>query len=191
METEGHYHNHKCPPPAPVLSQIDSVHAPPSQKLKIHLNSILPSTPRSSKWLLTLRLSHQNPVYTCPLPIRATRPAYLILLDLVTRKILDVEYKSLSSSLCSFLRSPVISSLLGPPSAPILSRIDSDHAPSSNYLKIHLNIILPSTPRFSKWSLSLRLSHQNPVYTCPLPHTCYMPRLSHSSRFSHPKNIGC
>ena len=114
METEGHYHNHKCPPPAPVLSQIDSVHAPPSQKLKIHLNSILPSTPRSSKWLLTLRLSHQNPVYTCPLPIRATRPAYLILLDLVTRKILDVEYKSLSSSLCSFLRSPVTSSHLCP-----------------------------------------------------------------------------
>jgi hypothetical protein len=40
-----------------------------------------------------------------------------------------------------------------------------------------------------KWSLSLRFSHQNPVYAFPLPHICYMPRPSHS-RFGHPKNIG-
>jgi hypothetical protein len=38
-------------------------------------------------------------------PIRATCSAYLILLDLITRTTLDEEYGSLSSSLCSFLRS--------------------------------------------------------------------------------------
>ena len=47
-------------------------------------------------------------------PIRATCPAQLILLDFITRTILREEYRSLSSSLCSFLYFPVSSSLLGP-----------------------------------------------------------------------------
>ena len=47
-------------------------------------------------------------------PIRTTCPTLLILLDLTTRTIFDEEYKSLSTSLCSFLHSPVTSSLLGP-----------------------------------------------------------------------------
>ena len=47
-------------------------------------------------------------------PIRATRPAYRILLDFITRTMLGKEYRSLSFSLCSFLHSPVTSFLLGP-----------------------------------------------------------------------------
>ena len=46
-------------------------------------------------------------------PIRATCRAHLILLDFITRTILGEEYRSLSSSLCSLLHSPVTSSLLG------------------------------------------------------------------------------
>jgi hypothetical protein len=60
------------------------------------------------------QVSHQSTLYASPLPIRATWPAHLILLDLVTRIIFGQQYRSLSSSLCSFLHSPVTASLLGP-----------------------------------------------------------------------------
>ena len=58
----------------------------------------------------------------------------------------------------------------------------SNPCPVSHFLKIYPNIILPSKPGSSKWSLSFRFPHQNPVYTSTLPHTCYIPRPSHSSR---------
>ena len=73
---------------------------------------------------------------------------------------------------------------------PVPSQLNPVHAPTSQFLKIHLNIILPSTPRYSKWSPTLKFPHLNLVYTSPFPHTCYMFRPSHSSRFDHPKHIG-
>ena len=64
----------------------------------------------------------------------------------------------------------------------------SSPCPPSHSLKINLIISLPSTPGSSKWSLSLKFPHQNPVYTSPLYHTCHMPHPSHS-RFDRPHNI--
>ena len=75
-----------------------------------------------------------------------------------------------------------------PPSVHILSQINPVHTPTSNFLKVHFNIILPSTPGSSTWSLSLRSPLQNPVYTSPPP-TCYLPRQSHTSWFDRQKNI--
>ena len=47
-------------------------------------------------------------------PVHTTCPAHLILLDFITRTVFGEQYRSFSSSLCSFLHSSVISSLVGP-----------------------------------------------------------------------------
>jgi len=77
-----------------------------------------------------------------------------------------------------------------PPPVPILSQLVPVHTPTFHFLKIHLNIILPSTLGSPKWSFSLKFPHQNPVYTSSIPNTRYIPRPSHSSRFVHPISFG-
>ena len=100
----------KCPPPVLILSQISPVHAFTSHFLKIH-----PPMPRSSKCLPSLKVSQpKSCIHLYFSPIRAACPAYLILLDLITRMIFGEQFRSLNSSLYSFLHSSVTSSLSSP-----------------------------------------------------------------------------
>jgi len=81
-----------CPYPGPDQSSS----CPASLFLKIHLNTILPSTPRSYK-LSFPQASPPKPCIPFPSPYVQHAP-----------------YRSLSSSLCSLLHFSVTSSLLGP-----------------------------------------------------------------------------
>jgi hypothetical protein len=47
-----HHRVHKSPPPDPILSQPNSVRPIDPYLSKVHLNVILPPTPRSSQWSL-------------------------------------------------------------------------------------------------------------------------------------------
>jgi len=91
-----HYRTHKRPPPVSILSQPNKVHIPTSHLLQIHPNIIHPSMPRFRQWSPSLRFPQQDHIHPLSSPIRATCPAHLIILDIITRTILGDEYKSLA-----------------------------------------------------------------------------------------------
>ena len=112
MEREGSLPHSQVPTSCSYPEPARSIYTPTSHFLKIHLNIILhlrldlpcDSFPQASAPKPCIRLS--SPSYALHPPAR------LILLDLITRTILGEEYRSLSFLLCSFLHSPVSSSVL-------------------------------------------------------------------------------
>ena len=98
----------RAPSPVPVPRR--SIHfMPPHHNsiLSSHLRLGCPSGPFPS-------VVHTKTLRERLYSIRATWPTYLIIFDWFTTIIFTEEYRPSSSSLCSFLHSPLTSSLLGP-----------------------------------------------------------------------------
>jgi len=114
MEPEGSLRPSQVAATCPYPEPARSVHAPTSHFLKIHFNIIIPSTPGSSKWSLSLRFPHQNPVSL------SLSPYVLHALSISFFSIWSPEQYWVSSTDHSaphyvvFSHSPVTSSLLGP-----------------------------------------------------------------------------
>ena len=61
-----------------------------------------------------------------------------------------------------------------PATCPYPEPAQSSPHTQSHLLKVHPNIILPSTPGSPQRSLPLGFPHQHPVHSSPFPHTGHM-----------------
>jgi hypothetical protein len=105
-----HHYVYKCPPLVSILSQIKPSHPISLRSILIsstHLRLVLPMVSffLASPWISYI-LSFSP--HSCYMPCSS------LLLDLIILIMFDEECNLWSSSLCSFLQSPVTSSLFGP-----------------------------------------------------------------------------
>jgi len=136
------------------LSWSSSIHSIPPHQTSWRSILILSSHPRLClpNGLFPSGVPTQTLFMLLLSPIRATCPAHLILLDFITRTNLDEEYKSLSSSLCSFLHTLATSFPLRPkysPHHPILKhpqptflprRERPRFTPIKKYISLYVNL---------------------------------------------------
>ena len=111
METVSSLPHTLMPATCPYPETDRSTKPPKSHLLEFNLNIIPPSTPGSPKWSPSLWPTQQNPVYTTPHTRYMSHALHF--LHFITWTISGQQYRSLSSSLCSFLHTPVTSSFLG------------------------------------------------------------------------------
>jgi len=105
------------------------------------------------------------------------RNKYVIFTYLLTTWSREAKWFSASQEILRILWNPKVNCRIHKSSSPvpILSQIDLVNAFTFHFLKIHFNIILPSTPESSKWSLpsgfptkSLYTPKLSPIRaTCP------------------------
>ena len=111
MEPERSLPHSQVPATSFILSQVDPVNKPTSNFLKIYLNITFPPTPVSPKLAVSLTFLHQT-LYTPLLPHMCYMSCPYNFLEFITRTIWRDQYRTLSSSLCSFLHSLLTGSLL-------------------------------------------------------------------------------
>jgi hypothetical protein len=114
MEPEGSLPHSQVPAICLYPETGQSSPYPKSHSLKIHINIILPYTPGSPQGLFPSSFPNKTLYTLLPSPSRAICPAQLIFPDFITHTILGEDYRSWSSSLWSFLHSPITPSLLDP-----------------------------------------------------------------------------
>ena len=114
MKPESSLPHLQQPATCPYRKPLDPVQPPPPHFLKCML-ILSPIYIWVSPVVSFPQVSPPKPCIQLYSPsTRATCPTHLILLDFISRTILSEQYRSLSSSLCSFLHSLVTSYHLGP-----------------------------------------------------------------------------
>ena len=115
--------------------------------------------------LVDTRFSVQVLVYKCSQRIYITLLTY----SMEQSPFREVTGSTASQEIPRILQNPKVHHCTHkcPPPVPILSQLHPVPTTPSHFLKIHLNIILPSMSGSPQWSLSLRFPHQNPAHTSP------------------------
>ena len=113
MELEGPLPHSQVPATCPYPEPDKCSPYPKSHFLTIHLDIILHFLLRLPSGLVPSSFPIKTLYMPLVSPIGATCTVHLILLDFIIRKLFGEQYRSLSSSLCSFLYCTVTSSLLG------------------------------------------------------------------------------
>ena len=106
-----HYNMQNIPPFVPVPSEINPFHVLTSISWRCTLISSSHVQLGLSSSLFPSGITNKIPYEFIFFPMQATCPAQLIFLHLVTWRLFSDKYKSSGSSLCTFLQSPITSSL--------------------------------------------------------------------------------
>jgi hypothetical protein len=100
---------------------------------------------------------------------------------------------SASQEIPRLLRNPKIHDCVHkiPPLVPILSQMHPSYTFPPYFSKDCSNIISPSSPRSSEWTLSFRFSNQNIVCISYVPYVLDTPPISKRLKSRHPSELFC